>query len=82
MLVRRDRVQTVLHHIQETQNSKPGYLKDFLGFSYCLQGNAIIAPRMTIRLLPSTPFPLYYSKVILTFGAIYTELVAASLNKS
>jgi hypothetical protein len=47
MLVRRDRLQAVLHHIQEIQNSKPGYLEDILGFSYCLQGNAIIAPRTT-----------------------------------
>jgi hypothetical protein len=47
MIVRRDRVQAVLHHIHEIQNSKPGYLEDFLGLSYCLQGNAIIAPRTT-----------------------------------
>jgi hypothetical protein len=70
MLGRRDRVQAVLHHIQEIQNSKPGYPEDFLGVSYCLQGKAIIPPRVTIRLLLSTPFPLYYSKVILSFGAI------------
>jgi hypothetical protein len=70
MFARRDRLQAVLHHIQEIQNSKPGYPEYFLGVSHCVHGNAIIALRMTIRLLPSTPFPLYYSKVILPFGAM------------
>jgi hypothetical protein len=70
MLVRREGVQAVLHHIQEIQNSKLGYPEDFFGVSYCLHGSAIIAPRMTIRLLPFTPFSLYYSEVILPFGAI------------
>jgi hypothetical protein len=49
-------------------------------FSY-LQAYARTVPQIRPYLLPSTSFPIHYSIIILTFGAVYSAIPAALLSK-
>jgi hypothetical protein len=53
----------------------------FRGFLQSLQANALIVPYTRPRPLPSTSFPIYYSLIILSLGAVWSELLKESLNK-
>jgi hypothetical protein len=51
------------------------------GFPQSLQANSRIVYYIRPQMLPSNPIPIYYSMIILSFGHIQSELLAASLNK-
>jgi hypothetical protein len=54
----------------------------FRRFPQSLHTNSGIVPKLTPRQLPSISFPIHCSLIILLFGAVYSDLLAASLNKS
>jgi hypothetical protein len=65
------------------RNSRPliRYLtEEHSGFPQSLHTNIKTKPRSRSRPLPSTPFPVHYSLVILPLW-LFTELLTASLNK-
>jgi hypothetical protein len=49
---------------------KKGYPEGFRCFPQSLQANAGIVPDIRPRPLPSAPFPIYHSHIILSFDAI------------
>jgi hypothetical protein len=55
--------------------------RGYAWLSLVLPGKIEIIPEIRLRPFPSTYIPVHYSLIIPPFDAIYSELLAESLNK-